>query len=175
MAAPHDQREPVAGKRLADDAGRQWRGRGRETEIDLPLLHPAHDVATDRLEPQIDAGRLDLEPRDQPRAEEDGVRVAPRQAYRAPEPRRIEVLGAEQPAELVQRRPDLRREALRERRRREAAARADQQRIAERLAQARQRAAHRRLAEADVGGGMRDVPAPQKRLERRQQIEVEPG
>ena len=58
---------------------------------------------------------------------------------------------------------------------REAAAGADQQRIAEGFAQARERPAHRRLAEAYVGAGMGDVAPPEQRLERRQKIKVESG
>jgi hypothetical protein len=101
------------------------------------------------------------------------MHVAAREADHAMEPRRIELHGAEEPTQLVERGPDFRHEAPRERRRGEGAAAADQQGIAEGLAQARERPAHRRLAEAHVGGGVGDVAPPEQRLERRQQIEIE--
>src|SRR5271166_3116089 len=131
MAAPHDEREPVAGERLADGAGRQRRRGGRKTEVDMTLLHSRHDVATDRLEPEIDAWSFGLQAGDQPRREQNGLGVGGGDADRTAESRGIEILGAKKTAQLLERRRRLWRELFRERRRREAAAEADEQRIAE--------------------------------------------
>ena len=75
MAAPHDQRQPVAREGLADEAGRQRRPGHGQAEVDLALLHPGHDVAPDRREGEIDAGRLALQPGDKTRRDQDRLGV----------------------------------------------------------------------------------------------------
>ena len=120
-------------------------------------------------------GASAAKPGDQPRREQNGLRVRRGEADRALQRRGIEVLGAEQAPQSVESGGRLRDQRLGERRRREAAPGPDKQRIVENLPQTGERPAHRRLAQADLGGRARDVPASQERLERRQQVEVEPG
>jgi hypothetical protein len=67
---------------------------------------------------------------------------------------------------------ERRRQFQRARRRQHAGARVDEQGIAELLAQAPQRAAHRRLREADLCRGTRYAAVAEHRLEHQQQIQV---
>lgn len=60
-------------------------------------------------------------------------------------------------------------------RRLHAAAHAHQQRVAEQLAQAVERVAHRRLAEGQALGGTGDIALAQQGVEHTQQVEIERG
>ena len=175
MAAPHHESKPVARQRLADGAGRQGRRRRREAEVDKTLLHPGDDVASDRLEAEIETRRLGSEAGDQPRRKQDGLRVRRGDTDRALQGRGVEVPGAEEAPEPIERDDRLRDQRLGERRRRKGAPGPDEQRIVENLPQTCERPAHRRLAQAHLGRRARDVPASQQSLERRQQVEVEGG
>lgn len=80
---------------------------------------------------------------------------------------------AQREVELAQRRLGLTREQIGARGRRDAAAAADEERIAQRQPQPRQRVADRRLAQAQGLGGAADAARRMHRREDVQQVEVE--
>ena len=76
--------------------------------------------------------------------------------------------------DVLERSLERRRHRLGAGRRSHAARRADEQRIAEELAEARERVAHRGLRESDTRRRSRDVSLGQERAQRDEQVEVEP-
>ena len=156
-------------------AGRQRRPGHGEADVDLALFHPSQDVAPDRREGEIDAGRLALEPGDEAGRDQDRLGVGGGQTEGPLQPRRIDRRRTEEPAQAFERRRHLGLQRFGGRRRREAAADPDEQRIAENLAQPRQRPAHRRLAQAHLGRRPGDVAQPKQRLQRGKEIEIESG
>ncbi len=139
------------------------------------MLQPAHDVAPDRRDGEIDARRLALESGDKPRRDQDRMGVGGGQTEGPLQLRRIDGRRMEEPAQAVERRRDLGLQRLAGGRRRESAADPDQQRIVENLAQPRQRPAHRRLAQAHLGRRPGDVTQAKERLQRGKEIEIESG
>ena len=95
------------------------------------------------------------------------------EADRAPLHSGIESHIAEQRADLLQCRRDLRCQSLGLGCQRERACLANEKRIVEQMAQAPERAAHRRLAQPDILSRLGYIAPAQQGIEDRQQVEVD--
>jgi hypothetical protein len=161
MIAAHHQHQPIDAIGFALRAGRQRGGRDGESEIELARLHAVDHVDAIVLDPDIDAGRFFRQPRHQRRRQQDGMSVEAHHAHRPLDERRIEDRRLEYRLHLIQRARQLPRQRLGPWRERiPAARRAYQQHIAQHVPQSRQRPAHGRLAQANVGSGCAHILPP---------------
>jgi hypothetical protein len=175
VALPHQHAEAVAQQHHAGHVRRRLR-QGADRELrPVPLEQVERHLAVDVAQREREAGGGPRQLGDQRRPEHQLGVV--RHAHRdlVPRRRRVErpVQGRGRP-HRVERRPDRPRQLARQRRRLHAGGRALEQLVAEGGAQPAQRVADRRLGQAEPGGGARDVPLGQERLQDAQQVEVEP-
>ena len=169
----HDADEPVAKERLhvqlgtgrlADDAGLQVDGSLAQRRV--VLLELGHEA-------QPDPRRFPADASEQARPEILDETVARPQRERPGHLAKVRLARrAQDRLRVLHERPDGLSELDRPRRGHEAAPGPDQQRILRRLAQPRQRPAHRRGAQAQAPGRARDAPLGEQHVERHEQVEV---
>ena len=174
MAAPHRERvavgiEQLAVKSLEGVADRDHEIDGaRELRAEDRRPPPRHDV-----EPDVRRGLRNL--RHQRRHQELHREIRHHQAKLPLAAGGIEIVGNEQSAHLIERLRQRSTQSLRPRRQFHPRAGANQQGIAEHLAQPLQRMAGGRLRQPDPHRRPADIGFPQQRVERHQQIEIERG
>ncbi len=146
-----------------------------EGEVQAPVLERRRHCVGGELH-RVDAhpGRLAPDRRHERRQEFVGADVAHVHDEASLRARGVEARAlAQGQIDLAQRRLDLARELVGARSRRDAAAAPDEERVAQRQAQPRERMAHRRLAQTEGLGGAADAARGVHRREDVQQVEVE--
>ena len=173
MSVAHDQRQPVLGHQFADRARRQRRRGGRERKIEQSRIHALANIGAIGFEAQIDARRLSANSTQDCRRKQHSGGVGRGDPEFTADCRGLEGRLAINPFKRVECGRERWSQGQRARRRRQTARHANQQRIADRLAQTLQGATHRRLAQPDILGGARDMAPPYQSLERGQKIEID--
>jgi hypothetical protein len=156
------------------DAGRPAAAARQHAQIERAVGQRAGRVGRDLVDPQLDAGGDPAERGQEPGQQDQLGVVAGGDVEGAARGRRIErgLVGQRARGEL-ERLPHPRRQRHGARGGDQAARTADQQRIAEQLAQAGESVADRGLAEAEPARRPGDVALVDERVEHRQQVEVD--
>ena len=176
MATARDAREAFVEQRMDQDASRRFDGKA-DREIRLAIVEQVERLgpAEDTAHPHIEARSLDSEPRQQRRQQDEGGVVGHRHRDRAIGRRGIEHIRLQHVPHEAKRRRHGACKVIGARRRLHAGRRPDEEFVLEHLAQAGERTAHRRLAQADAPPCMRDVALGVESVERLQQVQVEAG
>ena len=146
-------------------------------EVDRVGIEVAqHRRVVEGAEGDAYARRVTLHMLEEARAEQRLDAARKRDRERALDARRLEVVLAQHDRlELPERRPHRLDERHGPRRQGHAVGGARQEFVAEKLAQATEGAARRRLSDAEVTGGARHATLGEKRVERDEQVQIDAG
>ena len=174
VATARDQHVRDLDERLDVDPGAS---RG-DAEVDVDLRRAEISERQQRVvadDPQVRARQLSRDRRGEPWAPRELADIGDGEREHARAARGIERRGREQPRELAHGAREHRRELERARRGDDAAALAQHERIAERVAQAGERVADRRLRDPETLRGTRHVELVEHHVQHMKEVEIDRG